>query len=163
MPDVTSMRDLLVDCLQDLKAGEVATLQRAPALQVAVASPSVAAALERRLVHARERARGLDTCAEELGVSAEGPENLWMSGMLEDAKRDTETVEPGSCLDIALIGAFRKMVQAARVSYETAVCVAEGLGMEAVAARCRRARDQEADSDGELATALRRLTAAGEP
>ena len=55
-----------------------------------------------------------------------GPLNLWMTGILADAKRDSQTIERGLSLDIALIGAVRKMLQAENASIETALVLASG-------------------------------------
>lgn len=154
MPDVTDMRGLLVDCVQDLREGEAVTLKRLPKVVEAVISGPVAGTLHRRLAAAQARADDLDAIAASLGVDARGPENLWMSAMLEDAGRDTEMVEKGPLLDIALIGAVRKMVVASRVSYETAVAVARRLGLSDAEARLGRACDAEAEADRDLHAAL---------
>lgn len=154
MPDVTDMRALLVDCVQDLREGEAVTLERLPRIAKSVRSDAVADILRRRLAAAQGRADDLDAIAKDLGVDARGPENLWMSAMLEDGKRDTEMVEGGPLLDIALIGAVRKMVVASRVSYETAVAVARRLGAADAERRLGRACAAEADADRDLHAAL---------
>jgi hypothetical protein len=52
-----------------------------------------------------------------------------MHAVIDDAERDSRTVEKGTLLDIALVGAIRKGAQAARVSYATGVALAELLGL----------------------------------
>lgn len=57
------------------------------------------------------------------GLDVGGDENLWMAGILDDAERDTRTIEAGRELDIAMIGAIRKALAAAIVSYQTAIAL----------------------------------------
>ena len=94
---------------------------------------------------------------EASGHDLSGPENLWMAGVMDDARRDTETVEPGPLLDTALIGAIRKGLAADYVSLETGIAVARSLGrtddadmLEAMHRRC-------AGHDRELARLLQEI------
>ena len=52
------------------------------------------------------------------------PENLWMTGILNDADRDAQSHQRGPLLDTALIGALRKAKAAEIVSIETAMALA---------------------------------------
>jgi ferritin-like metal-binding protein YciE len=88
----------------------------------------------------------------------DGAPNIWLRAILDDADRDTENVEKGNLLDIALVGAIRKAKQAERVSYETAMALAANLG-GADTATLEATRDEEAAADGALADCLVRLTA----
>ena len=60
----------------------------------------------------------------------------------------------GPLRDTALIGAFRKGKQAERVSYETAIALAAGLGRSEDAALLTRSRNEEAAADARLAQLL---------
>ena len=160
MRNVVSLRGLMIDCVQDLREGEAITLKRLPSVVDGLVDGCASDILTRRLTCARRREADLEATAAELAVSSCGPQNIWMSGMLDDAQRDIETVEPGPLLDIALVGAVRKMVTASLVSYETAAAVADRLGLAAAGRRAVRARDEEAEADAGLQAALRRLAAA---
>jgi len=59
-------------------------------------------------------------------------------------------VEPGPLLDAALIGAVRKLEGAEVVSYETAIGVAQALGMQDAAGLLVRTRAEEAAMDAIL-------------
>lgn len=85
-----------------------------------------------------------------MGEKAEGPDSLWASGILGDAKRDTESVEPDPLLDAALIGAVCKLEGAEVVSYETAIGMARALGMQDAAAMLVQTRAEEAAMDATL-------------
>lgn len=59
--------------------------------------------------------------------SLDGPENLWMAGIMDDSLRDTRTIDKGPLLDIAIVGAVRKALGADEVSLETAIGLAQAL------------------------------------
>ena len=119
----------MVDCLQDLYSNEVLTVGVLPVLLDHVTSPDLRSALVAHRVASEEQARRLQRIAEAMNEKAAGPDSLWASGIPGDAKRDTESVEPGPLLDAVLIGAVRKLEGAEVVSYETAIGVARALGM----------------------------------
>ena len=108
-----------------------------------------AALVEHRTV-SEEQARRLQRIAEGMGEKAEGPESLWVFGILGGAKRDTESVAPGPLLDAAPIGAVRKLEEAEVVSYETAIGVARALRMHDAATPLVQTRAEEAAMDATL-------------
>ncbi len=83
------------------------------------------------------------------GEDLDGPPNLWMAGILDDAERDTRSIAAGPFPDVALIGAIRKAKAAEIVSYETAVATAETLG-SATAKICDAILREESDADAAL-------------
>jgi ferritin-like metal-binding protein YciE len=68
-------------------------------------------------------------------------------------------IEQGPLLDMALIGAFRKGVQANRVSYETAIALAHSFGFDDAERALTTSRDQLAGTDETLAGLLREIAA----
>ena len=86
-----------------------------------------------------------------MDVADTGPPNIWLRAILDDAARDYETIVPGPLRDIALVGAFRKGQQSARVSYETAIGLARVTGRSDIETRLLLCRDEEAAADAALA------------
>lgn len=160
MAKVTSLGDLLVTCLQDLRKGEAETLDRFPAVIDAVRDPATRLAMQDRLSNARLRAEALDAVGAALNVDPMGDENIWMDGMLSDAEGDMKTEAPGPLLDLALIGAVRKMTGASLVSYETALAVAQRLQHSEAAAAFGEAQRQEREADEALRASLFAIAAA---
>lgn len=146
MTQVTDMRGLMIDCVQDLHAGEMLTVDRLPPIIGAVGSPELRAALADHRAASREQARRLRDVARGMGEQVEGPECLWAKGVLDDARRDTRSVAPGPLLDIALIGAIRKLEAAETMSYQTAIGVARALGMDHAAALLARSQEEEEEA-----------------
>lgn len=116
----SSRAALLHICLQDLRAGKEALAERLPGISAAATDGHLRALLDREVEQADEQGRRLDA----LGDAGGGPENLWMTGILDDAERDARSHQPGVLLDIALIGAIRKAKAAEIVSTETALALA---------------------------------------
>lgn len=141
---------LLIAALQDMLAGERLFAEHFPAIAADANAAPVREALAREVERARRQAA---TLAEDARAEG-GPPNLWMQGIVDDARRDAETVDAGPLLDAALLGAVRKALAAKHVSYETAVTLAERLAQTALAASLRRCRDEEAASDHRLAAIL---------
>jgi hypothetical protein len=85
-----------------------------------------------------------------MGFDLAGDPNLWMAGIIDDAERDTRSIEPGALLDTALIGAVRKAVAADAVSLETALALANAQAMRTVAEQLEAMRDRAGATDRAL-------------
>ena len=157
MPEVRDLKGLLIDCVQDLHGDEIETVEIYPLVIEAASSPGLRAALQEHREQSREQARRLERVAEALSTSAEGPACLWAGGILGDAKRDTETVTPGPLLDVALIGAIRKLEQSEVVSYETALAVARAMGLADAARLLEQTHGEEKAMDARLLTLLEKI------
>ena len=121
----TSTREqLLTACAQDLHAGEQLLVERLPGIVRHVSDPALRGLLEGQIGQSASQAERL----RQTGEDVDGPPNLWMAGIMDDAERDTRSIEAGPLLDVALIGAVRKAKASEIVSYETAVATAEALG-----------------------------------
>jgi ferritin-like metal-binding protein YciE len=147
---------LLHVALQDIHAGKAAQADRLPAIASKCSDPALVALVraEAERAHAQaERIRGA-------GVDIEGPENLWMTGILDDAERDTRATEHGRLLDVALIGALRKGKAAEIVSSETAIALAREIGDDALLAVASANHAEENESDRLLKARLDALTGA---
>lgn len=145
---------LLALAIQDLYDGERAWVERTGALIDSVEDHRLAATLRAEITASNGRIHRLRAIATEIRIDAAGAENIWLRAILDDAQRDTTMIAEGALLDIALIGAFRKGVQAERVSYETALVLARALGFDRAASLLTTSRDELAKTDGVLAELL---------
>jgi len=121
---------LLRTCIQDLFAGCRAFADRYPRVAEQAQNRALRDELNQLVSHAAERAERL----RSIDGAADGPANLWMLGILDDADRDTQTIAPGRHLDIALIGGVRKALVAEFVSLETGIALAGRIAQDDVAA-----------------------------
>ena len=156
MADTETAQDLLTTCIQDLFAGERDLAARLPAVAAQAKDEILRTALDRVVAHAQAHADKL----EESGRAKGGPENIWMRGILDDAERDTQTIAAGPLLDTAMIGAVRKALAAKRVSYETAIAMAEALTERELAVTIGQLRESEIAADAQLGEMLARTTGA---
>ena len=145
---------LLVLAIQDLHDGERAWVERTGALIDSVEDHRLATTLRVEITASNGRIHRLRAIASDIGVNIAGAENIWLRAILDDAHRDTTMIAQGALLDIALIGAFRKGVQAERVSYETALVLARALGLDRPASLLTTSRDELAKTDSALAELL---------
>jgi ferritin-like metal-binding protein YciE len=150
MSTTRSPQDLLTVCIQDLHDGARQAAKRLPAVIEKATGSALRNVLD-RVVASAERARA---ALAALGRPLGGPPNIWMAGILDDAQRDTQSVEGGVLLDLAMIGAVRKALAATLVSYETAIAVAGELGEDAVQAAIEALRDDTTDLDRQLRDCL---------
>lgn len=145
---------LLHVAMQDLYAGKMLLAKRMPALRDAVSDPALVAILESEIVRAGDQAGRLRAAAADL----EGPANLWMTGILDDADRDARSHQPGAVLDIALVGALRKAKAAEIVSSDTAVALARDGGQTELLTALAANREEEIACDRALKARLKTLT-----
>lgn len=156
MAETSTPHQLLIVAIQDLHDAERAWLERLPALRESTAGP-LADYIVTEELRSRHQAERLEAIASRLGAPASNAPNIWLRAVLDDADRDAATIAHGTLRDIALTGAFRKGKQSERVSYETALGLAEALGDRESSAALARARDEEAEADETLAALLAEL------
>ena len=113
--------------LQDLRTGKQTQITRLPKLAKHCSDPQLRAALETQVVLVTTQAARIAAA-----INVTGPENLWISGILNDTERDMRQPQFGRLFAIALIGAIRKAKAAEIVSSETVIGLARGLGNSAL-------------------------------
>jgi hypothetical protein len=152
MGSPTSRAQLFELCVQDHGAAARLAARHLPTVAAAAGSelaPVVTSVAEQFGARCEDFARMVD--------SLDGPENLWMAGIMDDSLRDTRTIDKGPLLDIANVGAVRKALGADEVSLETAIGLAQALERTADE-RCQRAmRERERSLLDELKRRFARM------
>lgn len=152
MPPTATAMDLLIVAAQDLLDAERAWIERAPTL-ARKAPPEVAAYLADEASRSEVQAERLERILADLAAGPAMP-NIWLRAILDDAARDAETIIAGPLRGIALVGAFRKAKQSERVSYETAIGLADALGRCFVVEALKATRAEELEADMALTRLL---------
>lgn len=124
MSEVRNHTDLLELCLWDLADGTRRIATSLPCILERVGNEPLRLSLERLRDEVRSRCEDYSAWSQ----SKEAPNNLWVTGLLEDALRDLQTLPSGLLLDIAIIGSTRKLLSAEIASIETALVLARELG-----------------------------------
>lgn len=157
MDNVGTPLALLIMALRDLHDGECAMDERLWTVRDHCTDERMRMMVERdagRSAQQRDRlARIIRSFDEEAGNT----ENIWLRAILDDADNDADTIERGPLRDIALAGALRKGKQSQRVSYETAIVIAERLGKREVVEALQDLAKGAEETDTALAEALVRL------
>jgi len=161
MTETSDMEGLLLVAVQDLYDGENALGAHLPHLAAVAENDTLASVLTQDVERSRGQAERLASIALQLGGPAQGSENLWMKGILTDARRDSETIRAGALLDIALVGAMRKAKHAERVSYETAIALCDALSLDHPGSLLEQSRQEEDATDKMLERLLYRLSQPG--
>jgi ferritin-like metal-binding protein YciE len=155
---INTARGLLIAAIQDLFDGELAWADALSRLADDARDRELTAFVQAEAGRAEDQGARLRQIAQALDTPPRGAPNIWLRAIAEDASRDTQMIARGAMLDIAMVGALRKGVQAQRVSYETAIALAAALGMNETADRLNATRTEEAGSDAALAEILNSLT-----
>jgi ferritin-like metal-binding protein YciE len=153
MADTLTPHALLIVALQDLHDAELAWIERSADLQ-RNASYRTGTYLAEEARAAQAQAERLKSAIAALDGDVQGPRNIWLRAILDDAARDADTIAPGPLRDTALVGAFRKGKQAERVSYETAIGLARRMNCDALVRTLTISRDEEARTDAALVILL---------
>ena len=153
MTKTASRAALLHVAVQDLHAGKREQAHRLSGIAQSARDPVLRDLLLAEIVRVGTQAARL----AEAGGDMEGPANLWIAGILDDAERDAGSHEPGPLLDVALVGAVRKAKAAEIVSAETALALARADGLHAIEAAVTANRAEEVASDRALKERLAAL------
>lgn len=124
MSEIRNHTDLLELCLWDLADGTRRIATSLPCILERVGNEHLRLSLE----YLRDEVKSRSEVYSSWSRSREAPNNLWVTGLLEDALRDLQTLPHGLLLDIAIIGSTRKMLDAEIASIETALALARELG-----------------------------------
>jgi ferritin-like metal-binding protein YciE len=157
MPHVEDAAALLIMAVRDLYDGESALAGRLASVRSNVNDETLAAIVAADTERSLRQQEVLASVARALGQEPGGQSNIWLRAILDDADNDAATIEAGPLLDIALTGALRKAKQSERVSYETAIGLAQAIQHEDAAAALRAIRDEEQNTDEALAAVLEEL------
>jgi ferritin-like metal-binding protein YciE len=147
-----TLRDLLVEHIQDLHSAETQIVKALPKLEKAATAPALKQAFHKHLTQTEEHVRRLETIAKQLNVKAEGKKCKGMEGLLsEGAELIKEDIEP-EVLDAGLIAAAQKVEHYEISGYGTARTYAKLLGESQSVQLLQKTLDEEAQTDEALTT-----------
>jgi ferritin-like metal-binding protein YciE len=153
MPELTSLKDLLVDELRDLHNAESQLVKALPKMAKAAANEQLKEGFQQHLEETKGHIDRLDRCFKILGEKAKGKTCHAMKGLIEEGKEAIETDAPDSVRDANLIGAAQRVEHYEIAAYGTARAFAETLGENKVADLLQDTLDEEGETNKKL-TAL---------
>ena len=157
MSEVETARELLIMAIEDLHDGECAMVNRLGTVREHVSDSAMRDIISQDERRSEKQREALGAIARELDAKPEDATNIWLQAILDDADNDAATIARGPWRDVALVGALRKAKQSQRVSYETAIALAERLDMADAAKTLSGMASAATATDTELADVLTRL------
>lgn len=145
-----TLRELLIDELQDLYNAESQLTKALPKMAKAATNPKLKAGFEEHLEQTLGQVERLEQCFEILGEKAKGKTCHAMKGLIEEGKEAIDEDGSDSVRDAQLIGAAQRVEHYEMAAYGTARAFAQALGEGEVADLLQETLDEEGDTNKKL-------------
>ena len=147
-----SLRDLLVEQLQDLYDAENRITKALPKMAKAATSPALKAAFEKHLAETEGQVRRLEQVFEALGEKAKTKTCKAMQGLIAEGEETmSENAEP-EVLDAALIASAQRVEHYEIAGYGTVRSYAKLLKQDAIVGLLEQTLQEEKATDEALTT-----------
>ncbi len=147
-----SLRDLLVEQLQDLYDAESRITKALPKMAKAATSPALKAAFEKHLRETEGQVKRLEQVFEALGETAKTKTCKAMQGLIAEGEETmSEDAEP-EVLDAALIAAAQRVEHYEMAGYGTVRAYAKLLKQDACVRLLEQTLEEEKATDEALTT-----------
>jgi ferritin-like metal-binding protein YciE len=150
MASVTSLREHLVEELNDLLNAEEQLIEALPKMAAKASTPKLKAAFKSHLAETRGHKQRAAQALKQLGEKASGKTCEAMKGLLEEGQELMESGEPGALQDAMLITAAQKVEHYEIATYGTVATYAHVLGERGVARLMGQTLKQEKAADKKL-------------
>ena len=157
-----TIRDLLVDEMQDLYDAEKQLVKALPKMVKAATSDDLSEAFESHLQQTRGHVERLERAFQMLDQKPKGKTCAAMKGLIGEAQERIEATDEGSLADSAMICAAQKVEHYEIAGYGTLKAWAEELGLDDVAALLQETLDEEKDADQKLSEIAGKVMAEAE-
>ena len=150
MASVASLREHLVDELNDLLNSEQQLIEALPMMAERASRKELQAAFRRHLAETKTHERRVAQALKALGEDARGKTCEAMEGLLSEGQELMSSGEPGALLDAMLITAAQKVEHYEIASYGTVRTYANVLGEKKVAQLLEQNLRDEKNADRKL-------------
>jgi ferritin-like metal-binding protein YciE len=147
---VASLREHLVEQLNDLRNAEQQLIKALPQLADRAASRELKAAFKSHLGQTRMQERRVTQALKQLGEKPDGRTCEAMEGLIEEGQELMKSAKPGALQDAMLITAAQKVEHYEIATYGTARTYAQVVGERAVARLLEQTLKEEKDTDKKL-------------
>ena len=164
---LNSLRDLLIENLQDLHSAETQITKALPKMAKAATSEELRNAFENHLVQTEEQVGRVEEVFELLEMTARAKKCEGMAGMIQEGQQAIEDTDDGTATrDAALIIAAQKVEHYEIAAYGSLVQLAKTMGENEIAELLQETLDEEKETDQlltELAVSGINISAENEP
>lgn len=151
MKKEAKFEDLFQEQLEDLYDAEKQIVAALPKIIAASSSEQLSGALESHLQETEEQVIRLQTIFEQLALAPGGRESKAMQGLLSEGEKLVGELERSQVLDIALIGAARKVEHYEMAAYASVCGLAEMLGRQEAFELLQDTMEEETEAEATLA------------
>ena len=144
-----TLRDLLVEQIQDLYDAERQLVKALPKMAEAADSSDLAEAINGHLAETESQVSRLEEVFGTLGVKAKSKTCKAMKGLIEEGEEALKK-EEGDIRDLAIIAAAQRVEHYEISAYGTARTIAERLGLDDAAELLQQTEDEEEQADSKL-------------
>jgi ferritin-like metal-binding protein YciE len=149
---VASLRDHLVEQLNDLLNAEQQLIEALPQMAQRAASRDLKAAFKTHLGQTRMHQRRVSQALKQLGEKPDGRTCEAMEGLIEEGEELMKSADPGALQDAMLITAAQKVEHYEIATYGTARTYARVVGERGVARLLEETLKEEKAADKKLTT-----------
>jgi ferritin-like metal-binding protein YciE len=146
----TSLHNLYIEELKDLRDAEQQILQALPKMVQAATSPELKKAFEGHLEQSREHVNRLEKIFNDLGVARNGVTCQAMAGLLKEGDEVIKAMGDSTVKDAALIAAAQRVEHYEMAVYGTVRTFAREMGYDDAADLLQKTLDEEGDADKKL-------------
>jgi ferritin-like metal-binding protein YciE len=150
MATVVSLREHLVEELNDLLNAEQQLIEALPQMAQRASTRELKAAFKRHLVETRAQERRVSQALRQLGERSDGRTCEAMEGLLDEGKTLMKSASPGALQDAMLITAAQKIEHYEIAAYGTARTYAQVVGERGVARLLDQTLKEEKAADKKL-------------
>ena len=150
MASVASLREHLVEELNDLLSAEQQLIEALPQMQEKASDRQLKAAFRSHLAQTRGHEKRVAQALKQLGEEADSKTCEAMEGLLEEGQELMESADPGALLDAMLITAAQKVEHYEIATYGTVRTYARVIGERGVARLLDQTLKEEKAADKKL-------------
>jgi len=150
MASVASLREHLVEELNDLLNAEQQLIEALPQMAERATTRELKAAFKSHLAETRQHEKRVAQALKQLGEEASGKTCEAMQGLLEEGEELMSSSEPGALQDAMLITAAQKVEHYEIATYGTVRTYASVVGERAVATLLQQTLKEEKAADKKL-------------
>jgi ferritin-like metal-binding protein YciE len=143
MSSFHTLKDLLIDELQDLHSAETQLLKALPRLAEAAANVQLKDGFAKHLEETKTHVSRLDDALQRLGVTAPAKICQAMRGLVLEGSEAIAIEAPNAIRDANLIGAAQRVEHYEMAAYGTARAFAEKLGEKEIASLLQQTLEEE--------------------
>lgn len=148
--ELSTLQDLFIDHLKDLKDAESQLTKALPKMAKAASSPALKSAFEQHLEQTKMHLQRAEQILEEVTGNTRGKKCRAMEGLIEEgAELMKEKADP-EVMDAGLIAAAQKVEHYEIASYGTVRTYAELLGQGKIAQMLQQTLNEEGQADKKL-------------